>query len=307
MRANVTNRDFPRRKAVTARSTLAKAPLGHAMTRQPIPQLVRHALARHALADVADAQLLARFVANRDAEAFTELVERHAGLVWAPVAAYLPTCTSPRTRFRRRSLLLHARLVHFADPSDCRDGFTASLAESPGNIGRPCLAINLRLHSMLLPRRPSPLEQMSGKELVAAIEAEVDRLPDEYRSAVLLCWFQDCSLDDAARQLGTTRGKLWGWLKRRSRTPAEAPGEPRVRSARGLGCRADHQRTGLGADYPSGRRVGTSRAGCTGARDRRDRQSASHCQAARPGRPGRVRRGRTRDPATGRHAGDATG
>ena len=61
---------------------------------------------------------------------------------------------------------------------------------------------------------PSPLDQLSGRELVAAVEAEVDRLPEQYRSAVLLCWFQGCSLDDAARQLGTSRGQLWGWLKR---------------------------------------------------------------------------------------------
>ena len=63
-------------------------------------------------------------------------------------------------------------------------------------------------------RAASPLEQISGKELIAAIEAEVDQLSEEYRSAIILCWFQDCSLEDAARQLGTTRGTLWGWLKR---------------------------------------------------------------------------------------------
>jgi RNA polymerase sigma factor (sigma-70 family) len=63
-------------------------------------------------------------------------------------------------------------------------------------------------------RGPSPIEQLSGKELIDAIEAEMDRLPERDRSAVVLCWFQDCSLDEAAKQLGMSKGRLWGRLKR---------------------------------------------------------------------------------------------
>ena len=48
------------------------------MFRHAIPQLVRRALARQ----TPDADLLARFVAGQDSDAFTELAERYAPLVW---------------------------------------------------------------------------------------------------------------------------------------------------------------------------------------------------------------------------------
>ena len=61
---------------------------------------------------------------------------------------------------------------------------------------------------------PSLVEQASAGELLAAVEQEVARLPEKYRSALLLCWFEDGSLDDAARRLGVSKGVLWGRLKR---------------------------------------------------------------------------------------------
>lgn len=49
---------------------------------------------------------------------------------------------------------------------------------------------------------PSPTEQADGKEIVNLIEAEIERLPEKYRSALLICWFEDDSLDEAASRLG---------------------------------------------------------------------------------------------------------
>ena len=52
------------------------------MIRQQMPMLVRRALARQGSIDLSDRELLARFSKQRNAEAFTELVERYAPLVW---------------------------------------------------------------------------------------------------------------------------------------------------------------------------------------------------------------------------------
>jgi RNA polymerase sigma factor (sigma-70 family) len=82
----------------------------------------------------------------------------------------------------------------------------------------------------------SPVEQASAAELLAAVEAEVARLPENCRSALLLCWFEDGSLDEAARRLGVSKGVLWGRLKRgrerlRRRLAARGFGPPVVLAA----------------------------------------------------------------------------
>ena len=51
------------------------------MSRQPIQQIVNRALLRHGMAEASDADLMRRFVSNRDGGAFAELVERYAALV----------------------------------------------------------------------------------------------------------------------------------------------------------------------------------------------------------------------------------
>jgi RNA polymerase sigma factor (sigma-70 family) len=184
------------------------------MTRQPIPQLVRHALARHALAEVSDAELLARFVAHRDADAFTELVERHAALVWGACRRVLADIHLAEDAFQATFVTLARKAKSLRRPENL-PGWLYGVAR---RAAWQHLTARPQTSTGEIPdvtsRAESPLDQLSGKELVAAIEGEVDRLPEVYRSAILLCWFRDCSLDDAARQLGTTRGKLWGWLKR---------------------------------------------------------------------------------------------
>ncbi len=52
------------------------------MIRQALPELVHRALVRRAAVGVSDIELLNRFNTRRDADAFTELVERYAPLVW---------------------------------------------------------------------------------------------------------------------------------------------------------------------------------------------------------------------------------
>jgi len=184
------------------------------MTRQPIPQIVRHALARHALAEVADAELLARFVAHRDADAFTELVERHAALVWGACRRVLSDTHLAEDAFQATFVTLARKAKSLRRPERLPGwlyGVARRIAWQHRAAQPPASAAEI---GDITSGAKSPQDQLSGKELIAFIEREVDRLPEVYRSAILLCWFHDCSLDDAARQLGTTRGRLWGWLKR---------------------------------------------------------------------------------------------
>ena len=64
----------------------------------------------------------------------------------------------------------------------------------------------------------------SGLDLRAAVHAEVDRLPESYRVAVLLCDLQGRTYDEAARELGWPVGTVKGRLHRAG--PCFADGSP---------------------------------------------------------------------------------
>src|SRR2546423_53354 len=61
---------------------------------------------------------------------------------------------------------------------------------------------------------PAPLAVLTARELLAALEQELQRLPATYRMAVVCCCLESLTLDEAATRLGCTTGTLRGRLER---------------------------------------------------------------------------------------------
>ncbi|HKB02418.1 MAG TPA: sigma-70 family RNA polymerase sigma factor, partial [Gemmataceae bacterium] len=203
------------------------------MTRPPVPILVRRALARHAQATLSDADLLRRFQNDRDSDAFTELVERYAPLVWGACRRVLGNDPQAEDALQATFIALARNARSLRRP----ERLPAWLYNVARRIAWRHRAATARRATGPVPdlpsAAPSPADQASGHELIAIVEDEVARLPEKYRSAILLCWFEETSLDDAARQLGLTKATLWGRLKRarerlRRRLAARGYGLPAV-------------------------------------------------------------------------------
>ncbi|QEH37910.1 ECF RNA polymerase sigma factor SigE [Aquisphaera giovannonii] len=60
----------------------------------------------------------------------------------------------------------------------------------------------------------SEIDVAEGRELRSSLDEEIDRLPSAYRRAVILCYFQGKTQEDAARELGWTKGTVSGRLAR---------------------------------------------------------------------------------------------
>jgi RNA polymerase sigma factor (sigma-70 family) len=162
-----------------------------------------------------DRELLAQFVADRSEAAFAELVRRHGAMV-------LAVC---------RRVTGH--------PQDAEDAFQAAflvLARRASQIGRPELlgnwlygvAYRTALEARGLRRRVKELQVVSdtpepvapdpggltspgsaeAADLRTVIDEELARLPDKYRSAVVLCDLEGLSRKDAADRLRVPEGTL---------------------------------------------------------------------------------------------------
>src|SRR5438270_8946996 len=62
--------------------------------------------------------------------------------------------------------------------------------------------------------QPEPLDRLTARELLAAVDEEVQRLPEVYRLPVLLCCLEGHAQEEAARLLGWTPDSLRGRLER---------------------------------------------------------------------------------------------
>ncbi|MHB1426211.1 MAG: sigma-70 family RNA polymerase sigma factor [Gemmataceae bacterium] len=181
-------------------------------------QRLGRALNPEGSSDVSDAQLLERFVNRRDEAAFEMLVWRYGSLV-------LNVCGR---------LLRH--------PEDAEDAFQAAflaLTRRAGSIGkgealgswlykvayRMALRVRAARHKA---RQDNGLDLLASRSTGGAVEPdvqsvldeEINRLPEKYRAALILCYLQGKTTAEAARQLGCARGTICSrlaWARQRLR------------------------------------------------------------------------------------------
>jgi RNA polymerase sigma factor (sigma-70 family) len=176
------------------------------MANAGLAQVVHHLRKALASPGETDRELLARFAADADAAAFTELVVRHGSLVWS-------VC---------RRVLRHEQ--------DAEDAFQATfllLARKAGsvraNTAGPWLhevatRTALRARSTLLRRRarevqmdemPQPaVADAEPRDWLPILDEELARLPEKYRSAVVVCELEGRSRREAAQMFGVPEGTL---------------------------------------------------------------------------------------------------
>jgi RNA polymerase sigma factor (sigma-70 family) len=162
--------------------------------------------------------LIERFLVSRDQAAFELLVWRHGPLV-------LGVC--------RRIL---------GDVHDAEDAFQATffaLARKAGTIGRRgslsswlykvAYRIALRARAnrarhksgavplneeVIIGQEPQPADQAARRDLRPVMDAEISRLPEKYRTPLILCYFQGKSNEEAAATLGCPKGTVLSRLAR---------------------------------------------------------------------------------------------
>jgi RNA polymerase sigma factor (sigma-70 family) len=180
----------------------------------PVIRFIRRLTEADPTGEPGDGQLLARFAGRRDEAAFATLLQRHGPMVYG-------VC--------RRIL---------GDGPDVDDAFQATflvLVRKAGSIGRPDLLGNwlygvayrtaLKARASLARRRAElqplpevavadPTAELVWRDLRPILDEELNRLPDKYRTAVVLCDLEGRTHAEAAQSLGCPRATVTTRLTR---------------------------------------------------------------------------------------------
>jgi len=148
-----------------------------------------------------DAELVRRYADARDEAAFEVLVWRHGPMVWGTCCRILRHQQDAEDAFQATFLAL-ARSVAG------RDSIAAWLHRVAANAALKVKARRRQL-TELTPDVPGPTtSDPAGRELAGVLDEELNRLPDHYRVAFVLCCLEGMTNAEAARELGCPVGTV---------------------------------------------------------------------------------------------------
>ncbi len=159
-----------------------------------------------------DAELLTRFAAAGDSEAFAALVTRHGPLVYGSARRLLPDPNSADDVFQATFLALARRAGAVHHPGALPAWLHRAAVRAALKVRRGTRVATLTIDPPAPPGEPP--DDLARREVLAALDTELDRLPVRQRSPLILCALEGMSLEDAAATLGLSVGAVKGRLER---------------------------------------------------------------------------------------------
>jgi RNA polymerase sigma factor (sigma-70 family) len=171
---------------------------------------------RYVASTLSDGDLVRSYLRNHAEEPFRLLVERHGRMVLGVCRHRLRDHHAAEDAFQATFLLLARRASSIRRPESVaawlhrtaiRVCTKARRAESRRRLREvPLIACATREESYSTSR--------STSDVLLALEEEVERLPERYRTPLLLCYWQGMTQAEAARCLGCSEGSIKARLER---------------------------------------------------------------------------------------------
>lgn len=172
-------------------------------------------------AEATDRELLERFAVGDEA-AFAALVARYGCLVQGVCRRVLPTEQDAEDATQAVFLILAKKAAGGRWQSSVANWLYTTARMIAAKANRSARRRTKREARPVVPAAPSALDQMSGREAFAALDAELDRLPPIYREPLVLCHLQGLTRDEAAARLSVPVGTLKTRLERGRKRLADA-------------------------------------------------------------------------------------
>jgi len=177
-------------------------------------RFIRHLTVGWKDSELPDHQLLERFTAVGDEDAFAALLRRYGAMVLRVCQSVLHNLHDAEDVFQAVFLVLarKAGSIHRREAvSSWLYGVAHRLA-----MKAQASAARRRIHVKRAVAMPTtePLLDLSLRELQGLLHEELQRLPEVYRAPLVLCGLEEKSLEEAARLLGWSKGCVKGRLQR---------------------------------------------------------------------------------------------
>ncbi len=180
----------------------------------PAVRYLQALLEAEAFEGLSDGQLLDRFVTLREGASLEALVRRHGPMVWGVCRRVLRDHHDAEDAFQATFLVL-ARRAASVLPREKVGNWLYGVAYQTARKARATRA-KRRLREGQIPDAPEPeaASHAPRGDLAEVLDHELSRLPDKYRTPVVLCELQGKTHHEAAEQLGWPIGTVSGRLSR---------------------------------------------------------------------------------------------
>src|SRR6516225_3455539 len=164
------------------------------------------------LASRTDNELLKRFLADRDENAFEALVRRHGPMVLALCRRILRDPQDAEDAFQATFLVFVRKSSSIAKP-ELLGNWLYGVASRTARTARAAAEKRRAKEAKAVPREQTA-EASPWQEFQPFLDYELSRLPAKYRVPVILCHLEEKSRQEAAQALGVPEGTLSSRLAR---------------------------------------------------------------------------------------------
>lgn len=163
---------------------------------------------------LSDRQLLDEFVASHDEAAFTVLIERHGPMVLGVCRRALPNAHDAEDACQASFLVLARKAASIRKRTSVGSWLHGVASRVALKLKRGHARRQRRERRVAVAMAIDPAAELSWREVQGILDEEVQQLPDRYRAAVIHCYLEGLTRDEAARRLCLSPGSLHGRLER---------------------------------------------------------------------------------------------
>jgi RNA polymerase sigma factor (sigma-70 family) len=161
-----------------------------------------------------DGQLLERFTSGGDQAAFEELVRRHGPMVMGVAGRLLGDRHDAEDAFQATFMVLSRRAGELRQAGSVGSWLYGVALRVAMKARRAAAARDEHERRAAAMSEAKPDADASWAALRPVLDEELARLPGKYREPLVLCYLQGRTNDEAAAELGWTKGTVSGQLAR---------------------------------------------------------------------------------------------
>jgi RNA polymerase sigma factor (sigma-70 family) len=152
-----------------------------------------------------DQQLLERFLSQHSEDSFAALVERHGPMVLGVCRRVLHHTHDAEDVFQATFLVLARRASSIRKQESVGSFLHGVAYHLAGKLKAKAVRRARYERGAGTPPTADPAEEITWRELRTVLDAELQNLPEQYRSPLILCHLEGKTQDEAARQLGWSK------------------------------------------------------------------------------------------------------